>query len=97
MPAPTACATGEFCDDGGTCGAVNDLRSNAPLLRQSFAPTPTPPYETAMPYCRLQSSSVCWGNTHRFLVVTAGGPFDGIDVGGDTRSETSTATAIWTS
>jgi hypothetical protein len=55
----------------------------------TFAPTPTPlpyeyaPTETAMPYCWLQSSSVCWGSTHRFLVVTAGGPFDGIDVGGD--------------
>ena len=52
----------------------------------TFAPTPTPPYEyaptvDAMPYCRLQSSSVCWGNTHRFLAVTANGPFDGIDVG----------------
>jgi hypothetical protein len=53
----------------------------------TFAPTPTPPYEyaptvDAMPYCRLQSSSVCWGNTHRFLAVTANGPFDSIDVGG---------------
>ena len=54
----------------------------------TFAPTPTPtlPYEYAptenvMPYCRLQSSSVCWGNTHRFLTVTANGPFDSIDVG----------------
>ena len=27
------------------------------------------------------TSSVCWGNTHRFLEVTANGPFDGIDVG----------------
>ena len=34
-----------------------------------------------MPYCRLQSESVCWGNAHRFLKVTANGPFDGIDVG----------------
>ena len=52
----------------------------------TFAPTPTPPYEyapteNAMPYCRLQSSSVCWGNTHRFLKVTANGPFDSIDIG----------------
>ena len=52
----------------------------------TFAPTPTPPYEyaptvDAMPYCRLQSSSVCWGNTHRFLKVTANGPFDSIDIG----------------
>ena len=35
----------------------------------------------ATPYCRLQNPSVCWGNTHRFLAVTANGPFDGIDVG----------------
>ena len=53
----------------------------------TFAPTPTQlPYEyaptvDAMPYCRLQTSSVCWGNTHRFLRVTANGPFDGMDVG----------------
>jgi hypothetical protein len=42
------------------------------------------PYEysptTDATYCRLQSASVCWGNTHRFLVVTANGPFDGIDI-----------------
>merc|ERR1739841_43154 len=67
MPAPTAQPT-----------------TSAPSM--TFAPTPTPPYEyaptaDAMPYCRLQSSSVCWGNTHRFLAVTANGPFDGIDVG----------------
>ena len=53
----------------------------------TFAPTPTPlPYEyaptvDAMPYCRLSDSSVCWGSTHRFLKVTANGPFDGIDIG----------------
>ena len=52
----------------------------------TFAPTPTPPYEyastvDAMPHCKLSDSSVCWGNTHRFLKVTANGPFDGIDVG----------------
>ena len=38
------------------------------------------PTADATPYCRLQSSSVCWGNTHRFLKVTANGPFDGINV-----------------
>ena len=45
-------------------------------LPYEYAPT-----ENAMPYCRLQNPSVCWGNTHRFLAVTANGPFDGIDVG----------------
>ncbi len=49
----------------------------APTSPYEYAPT-----ENAMPYCRLQTSSVCWGNTHRFLRVTANGPFDGIDVGG---------------
>ena len=71
MPAPTAQPT-----------------TSAPSM--TFAPTPTPPYEyaptvDAMPYCRLQSSSVCWGNTHRFLAVTANGPFDGVDVGLDSK------------
>ena len=71
MPAPTAQPT-----------------TSAPSM--TFAPTPTPPYEyaptvDAMPYCRLQSSSVCWGNTHRFLAVTANGPFDGIDVQGPSK------------
>ena len=67
MPAPTAQPT-----------------TSAPSM--TFAPTPTPlPYEyaptvDAMPYCRLSDSSVCWGNTHRFLKVTANGPFDGINV-----------------
>ena len=72
MPAPTAQPT------------TPRPTSSAPSM--TFAPTPTPPYEyaptvDAMPYCRLQSSSVCWGNTHRFLKVTANGPFDGIDIG----------------
>ena len=39
----------------------------------------------ATPYCRLQNPSVCWGNTHRFLAVTANGPFDGIDVQGPSK------------
>ena len=42
----------------------------------------------ATPYCRLQNPSVCWGNTHRFLTVTANGPFHGmigIDVGDYSR------------
>ena len=51
----------------------------------TFAPTPSPygyaPTADATPYCRLQSSSVCWGNTQRFLRVTANGPFDGMDLG----------------
>ena len=56
-------------------------------LAPTFTFAPTSPYEyapteNAMPYCRLQSESVCWGNAHRFLKVTANGPFDGIDVGG---------------
>ena len=59
----------------------------------TFAPTPTPPYEyastvDAMPHCKLSDSSVCWGNTHRFLTVTANGPFHGmigIDVGDYSR------------
>ena len=71
MPAPTAQPT-----------------TSAPSM--TFAPTPTPPYEyaptvDAMPYCKLSDSSVCWGNTHRFLKVTANGPFDGIDVGDYSR------------
>ena len=41
--------------------------------------------DDATPYCRLQNPSVCWGNTHRFLAVTANGPFDGIDVGSSSR------------
>ena len=65
----------------------------APTSPYEYAPT-----ENVMPYCRLQSSSACWGNTHRFLAVTANGPFDGIDVGDNrantlVRSETSTVTA----
>jgi len=52
----------------------------APTSPYEYAPT-----ENVMPYCRLQSSSVCWGNTHRFLKVTANGPFDGIDVGSDSQ------------
>ena len=64
------------CCFGGTTAAPS----------MTFAPTPTPPYEyaptvDAMPYCKLSDSSVCWGNTHRFLKVTANGPFDSIDVG----------------
>jgi len=52
----------------------------------SMTLAPTSPYgyapaADATPYCRLQSSSVCWGNTQRFLRVTANGPFDGMDVG----------------
>ena len=45
-------------------------------LPYEYAPT-----ENAMPYCRLQNPSVCWGNTYRFREVTANGPFDGIYVG----------------
>ena len=68
------------CCFGGTTAAPS----------MTFAPTPTPPYEyaptvDAMPYCKLSDSSVCWGNTHRFLTVTANGPFDGIDVGDYSR------------
>ena len=71
MPAPTAQPT------------TPRPTSSAPSM--TFAPTPTPPYEyaptvDAMPYCKLLDLSVCWGNTHRFLKVTANGPFDGIDV-----------------
>ena len=73
--------------EDGTCESMpapTAQPTSAPSM--TFAPTPTPPYEyaptvDAMPYCRLQSSSVCWGNTHRFLKVTANGPFDGIDIG----------------
>jgi hypothetical protein len=45
-------------------------------LIYEYAPT-----ADATPYCRLQNPSLCWGNTHRFLEVTANGPFDGIGVG----------------
>ncbi len=75
-----------------TNSAISVRCDGAPTAAPSmtFAPTPTPPYEyaptvDAMPYCRLQSSSVCWGNTHRFLAVTANGPFDGIDAGSFSR------------
>ena len=74
--------------EDGTCESMPAPTTTQPpsvAPSMTFAPTPTPPYEyaptvDAMPYCRLQSSSVCWGNTHRFLAVTANGPFDGIDV-----------------
>jgi hypothetical protein len=61
-------------------------------LTYEYAPT-----ENVMPYCRLQSSAVCWGNTHRFLEVTANGPFEGINVsltsGGDPFASTSASPA----
>ena len=55
-------------------------------LTYEYAPT-----ADATPYCRLQNPSVCWGNTHRFLEVTANGPFDGIDVGSDSQPALSSA------
>ena len=82
-PAPSAAPSTK-----PTPGPTTSWPSVAPSM--TLAPTttfaPTSPYEyapteSAMPYCRLQNPSVCWGNTHRFLAVTANGPFDGIDVG----------------
>ena len=66
----------------GAAAAGSTVTSAHPAGRRrltyEYAPT-----ADATPYCRLQNPSVCWGNTHRFLEVTANGPFDGIDVGWD--------------
>ena len=63
----------------GAAAAGSTVTSAHPAGRRrltyEYAPT-----ADATPYCRLQNPSVCWGNTHRFLEVTANGPFDGIDV-----------------
>ena len=89
--ASTSCGVtqGQFKTEDGSCESTPAPTTQWPPVAPSmtFAPTPTPlpyeyvPTENAMPYCRLQSSSVCWGNTHRFLEVTANGPFDGINLG----------------
>ena len=64
----------------GAAAAGSTVTSAHPAGRRrltyEYAPT-----ADATPYCRLQNPSVCWGNTHRFLKVTANGPCDGIDVG----------------
>ena len=87
----TSCGVvqGQFKTEDGRCESTPaPTTTQQPSVAPStFAPTPKPlPYEyaptvDAMPYCRLSDSSVCWGNTHRFLAVTANGPFDGVDVG----------------
>ena len=63
----------------GAAAAGSTVTSAHPAGRRrltyEYAPT-----ADATPYCRLQNPSVCWGNTHRFLEVTANGPFDGIDL-----------------
>ena len=67
------------CVGAATAGSTMAVTSAHPAGRRrltyEYAPT-----ADATPYCRLQNPSVCWGNTHRFLEVTANGPFDGIDV-----------------
>ena len=84
-PAPSAAPSTKPTPEPSTQSPTGAPTTAAPSM--TFAPTPTPlPYEytptvDAMPYCRLSDSSVCWGNTHRFLTVTANGPFDSIDVG----------------
>ena len=84
-------ASVQCCACGGSVEPTITPTTATAAPSMTFAPTPTPlPYEyaptvDAMPYCRLQTSSVCWGNTHRFLAVTANGPFDGIDAGSFSR------------
>ena len=60
---------------GSTMAVTSAHPAGRRRLTYEYAPT-----ADATPYCRLQNPSVCWGNTHRFLEVTANGPFDGIDV-----------------
>ena len=61
---------------GSTMAVTSAHPAGRRRLTYEYAPT-----ADATPYCRLQNPSVCWGNTHRFLEVTANGPFDGIDFG----------------
>ena len=77
--APTTAAPSTQSPTGTPTTAAPSM-TFAPTSPYEYAPT-----ENVMPYCRLQSSSVCWGNTHRFLAVTANGPFDGIDAGSFSR------------
>ena len=60
---------------GSTMAVTSAHPAGRRRLTYEYAPT-----ADATPYCRLQNPSVCWGNTHRFLEVTANGPFDGIDL-----------------
>ena len=56
--------------------------SITPAPTVTFLPTRTPyeyEEEDYTSYCQLRDSSVCWGNSHEFLKVKSGGPFDGID------------------
>ena len=57
---------------GSTMAVTSAHPAGRRRLTYEYAPT-----ADATPYCRLQNPSVCWGNTHRFLEVTANGPFDG--------------------
>ena len=56
--------------------------SITPAPTVTLLPTRTPyeyEEEDYTSYCQLRDSSVCWGNSHEFLKVKSGGPFDGID------------------
>ena len=57
---------------GSTMAVTSAHPAGRRRLTYEYAPT-----ENVMPYCRLQSSAVCWGNTHRFLEVTTNGPLTG--------------------
>ena len=61
---------------GSTMAVTSAHPAGRRRLTYEYAPT-----ADATPYCRLQNPSVCWGNTQRYLEVTANGPFEGIDVG----------------
>ena len=54
---------------GSTMAVTSAHPAGRRRLTYEYAPT-----ENVMPYCRLQSSAACWGNTHRFLEVTTNGP-----------------------
>ena len=85
----TSCDLSCYDDESGDCAASDDDDADDDDDDGGGSPTPEPtpspyeyaPTENAMPYCKLFDASVCWGNTHRYLEVTANGPFDGIDVG----------------
>ena len=54
--------------------------TSAPTVTLSPTRTPYEYEELAYTtYCRLHDKTACWGNSHEFLKVKSGGPFDGID------------------
>ena len=54
--------------------------TSAPTVTLSPTKTPYQYEELAYTtYCRLHDKTACWGNSHEFVKVNSGGPFDGID------------------